>query len=55
MGVYMSTCLTRSIVISKVKVACGRGHIKDNEFRWRNWTSRWFHTDNFIREYLFST
>ncbi len=33
---------------------CGRDLIRDNETRWKNWTCRWFHTDYFITEYLFS-
>ncbi len=34
--------------------ARGRELIRDNEISGKNWTCRWFHTDYFITEYLFS-
>ncbi len=46
--------LTWRFVISIAPAARGRDHIRDNEFRQKNWTCCWFNTDYFITEYLFS-
>ncbi len=47
-------CLTWRFVISIARAAHGRDLIRENEIRRKNWTCRWFHTDYFITEYLFS-
>ncbi len=51
--VRASARLTWTIVISKAGSACGHDHIRDNKLDRKNWSSLWFHTDYFIREYLF--
>ncbi len=52
MGVYIRARLTWMF---EVRSARGRDCIRYNELRRENWTSRWFHTDYFITEYLFWT
>ncbi len=56
-AMWAFTCARASRGCLNLKTAIGRGRdrIRYNELRRENWTSRWFHTDYFNREYLFWT
>ncbi len=52
-GVYISARLTWMFKIWKAELLVGVATLEIMSLDGKNWSSRWFHTDYFIREYLF--